>query len=574
MAFTFRTKLLASHVGLVLVVVAVLIGFLDRSLAADLERQLDQRLEQQAHGATQWGANEGRRHPEKVAARLATVLDDEVTIFDGHGEVVGDSRGEAAMHEEPGPEVAAALSNEVGRATRVRSNGEEMHYVAVSSSDGWVIRLAAPLSDINATRAATRRRILFGTLLAVLAALALGLLASRVASGPLRAMTVAAQRIAGGDFDIDVGSASPDEFGVLSTSLASLARQLKARIGELSAERDRLSAILAGMAEGVLVLDPKGTIVLANPAAATVLEREPPLEGLAVDNALPPSPVRAFITEALSGGDARETEIELGERWIAVYVRPLDASGAAGLVSVVRDMTPIRKVMTMRRDFMANASHELRTPVTAIQGYAETLLRGSADATKSKQFLEVIHRHALRLGALVDDVLKLTELEDRPKERSVREPVDVAGAAAAAADTVRGRAASASMRIDLDVPEGLRIEGDPTGLEQVFENLLDNAVKYGRREGGGVVRVKGTRDAKTGEVELTVSDEGAGIEARHLPRLFERFYRVDAGRSRDQGGTGLGLAIVKQLVESMGGRVDVTSTVGAGTTFVLHFSQM
>jgi two-component system phosphate regulon sensor histidine kinase PhoR len=217
----------------------------------------------------------------------------------------------------------------------------------------------------------------------------------------------------------------------------------------------------------------------------------------------------------------------------------------------------------MRRDFMADASHELRTPVTAIQGYAETLLRGTADPATSKQFLEVIHRHAMRLGSLVDEVLRLTELEDRPPDQVRRERVDVAGVAEAVAETVRARAASEGITVTLDVPRGLEVLADPLELEQVLLNLADNAVKYGKR--GGAVRIEGARD--DGGVELRVVDDGPGIEARHLPRLFERFYRVDPSRSRDRGGTGLGLAIVKQLVDSMGGAVDVTSEVGRGTTF-------
>ncbi len=575
-AITFRTKLLASHVGLVLTVVSILIFQLDRSLLSDLERQLDQRLEQQASGAAQWGVGEGRRHPEKVAARLATVLDAEVTIFDMHGKVVGDSRYEKAPADEPGehPEVATALAGGIGKAARrVPGVASEMHYVAVPTADGWVVRLAVPLSDLDATLHAMRSRLLFASALALLAALGLGLLASRVAAGPLRAMTASAKRIAEGDFDIDVASTAPDDFGVLSRSLGSLATQLKSRIGELTAERDRLTAILAGMAEGVLVLDRAGKIVLANPAAASVLDVAGDLEGKKLDTLGGDEKVRTFIASALDGSETREAEIESGDRWIALYVRPLEARAGGGVVSVLRDMTPVRRAMTIRRDFMANASHELRTPVTAIQGYAETLLRGTADAATSRQFLEIIHRHGKRLGSLVDDVLKLTALEDRPRGDVIREEISVADAALAAADTIRARAEAANVKVEVDMPRGLFTIGDPTALEQVLANLIDNAVKYGVNASGGVVRVVGRDD--DGVAVVTVSDEGAGIEASHLSRLFERFYRVDPSRSRERGGTGLGLAIVKQLVESMGGTVDVTSSTTpptTGTTFTIRFA--
>ncbi|MEO6418212.1 MAG: histidine kinase dimerization/phospho-acceptor domain-containing protein, partial [Polyangiaceae bacterium] len=485
MTVTFREKLLASHVALVLAVVFIVIFQLDRTLSADLIRQLDQRLEQQARGAAQWGAGDGRRHPEKIAARLALVLDADVTLFDQAGKMVGGSaQKEGASLEESGPEVASALRGEIGRASRVPAGmPDEMHFVAVPAADGWVVRIAVPLSDINATLHSIRARLLLAAIVALVAALALGLLASRVAARPLRAMTVSATRIAEGDFDIDVSSNTPDEFGMLSRSLSSLAAQLKARLGELTAERDRLSAILEGMAEGVLVIDPSGEVLLANPASATILGAEPPLSGKRID-AVCDEKTSRFLASTLAGRTTRETEVETSdERFIAIYVRPLEERAGGGVVSVLRDMTPIRRVLAMKREFMANASHELRTPVTAIQGYAETLLRGTADEATARQFVEIIERHDKRLGGLVDDVLKLSELEDRPPEHAVKERVDVGGVTTLVVETIHTRAKNASIQVNVNVPAGVEITGDPLGLEQVLENLVDNAVKYGKNGG-------------------------------------------------------------------------------------------
>jgi two-component system phosphate regulon sensor histidine kinase PhoR len=561
MALTFRAKLLASHLGLVTAILLLIVLELNRTLGSDLERQLDERLEQQAEGAAVW-VGEGRRHPDKLAGRLGLVVHAEVTILDADGVVLGDSahpevNGTAEDAEQP--EFQAARRGEVGRATRAVDGGMT-RFVAVPATDGMVLRLSAPLSDIDATVGAMRRRLSFAIGIAVAAALALGWLASRLAARPLRAMTESATRIAQGDYAI-VPSSSPDDFGVLSRTLAALAAQLEAKLGELTEERDRLSAILAGMAEGVLVIDGAGEVVLANPAAETILG--PSLVGKGLADAVTAPTLRAVIEEAARSGRANETEIDVGTRAIALYVRPLAARGG-GLVTVLREMTRLRKLLALRRDFVANVSHELRTPVTAIQGYSETLLQKRVDEATRDQFLEIIHRHARRLGALVEGLLTLSELEARPPEQAVRERVEVSAIAEHVRATLRERAAQHRVQVDVDIAAGVVARGDPVAVEQVIENLVDNAIRYGR-DTEGRVRVVGRRQAE--RVVLEIVDDGPGIGAEHLPRLFERFYRVDAGRSRERGGTGLGLAIVKHLVESMGGTVEVESEPGRGTTF-------
>jgi two-component system phosphate regulon sensor histidine kinase PhoR len=570
--FTFRAKLLASHVGLVGAVVLIVILELNRALGSDLERQLDQRLQQEAEGAAAW-VGEGRRHPDKLAGRIALIVNARATIFDREGSVLGDSLEKAAVATQSGepPEVRAAQRGDIGRATRLEGS-EEVHYVAVAAGDGLVLRLSEPISNTKVPLRSMRRRLLFASGLAVLAALALGLLASRIAARPLRDMTRTATAIARGDYRTEEPSASPDEFGILSRALAELATQLKRQVGDLTAERDRLSAILAGMVEGVLVVGKDARVVLANPAAATVLGAQGRLEGRSLGEVVKEDRVRTLLESGIERGEAAEAEIESGQaeevRSIAAYVRPL----GGGIVAVLRDMTHVRRLLSLRRDFVANVSHELQTPVTAISGYAETLLRGTPDAATQRQFLEIIHRQSRRIGALVEGLLRLSELDARPLEAEPPlEPVDVGAVARNAAETVRERAAAAGVTVTLDVPGGsgapvpLLARGDATSVEQVLENLVDNAIKYGKRRGEIVVRAR--RDG--GSVVVSVADDGPGIAAHHLPRLFERFYRVDPGRSRDRGGSGLGLAIVKHLVESMGGAVGVESVVGGGTTFTI-----
>jgi signal transduction histidine kinase len=466
---SFRSKLLASHVALVLVVGGIALFTLDRALTADLVRQLDQRLEEQGKGAIEW-AEGGKRHPDRITTRIANIVDAEVTLFEKDGTVLGAST--PAARADVGPEVATAQAGAVGKATRRRA-GQEFHYVAVPGAEGTVLRLAQPLSEINETVAAMRRRLLFTSALAMLAAVVLGILASRVASRPLRGMTTTATRLAQGEFDVPIPEGENDEFGVLWRALKSLASQLKARIGELVAERDRL-----------------------------------------------------------------------------------------------------QRLMTIRRDFVANVSHELRTPVTSIQGYAETLLRNDTSPETRTQFLEVIHRQAQRIGALVEQLLALSELEARGRDDLAREPVNLLSIARHVTETVAGHAKQRRATISLaGVVETLEVLADPEGVERALLNLVDNAVKYGKE--GGTVTITAVPKTEAGreKVIVTVADDGDGIEPKHLPRLFERFYRVDTGRSRQHGGAGLGLAIVKHLVESMDGSIRVESEVGQGTSFIVTLPQ-
>ena len=559
---SFRTKLLASHVGLVVAVGVIAIFTLNRWLTDDLVRQLDARLLEQAKGAVEWAEEGGRRHPEKVATRIAHIVDAEVALFDRDGAVIGASPPETRT--DLGIEIRDARANGVGKATRMRG-GQEIHYVAVPGADGIVVRLSVPLSEVNETVAAMRSRLLVTSGVAILVALALGLFASRVTSRPLGQMTETATRLARGDFDVPIDAGGDDDFGVLWRALKSLAQQLKARIGELVAERDHLSAILTGMVEGVLVIDHGGRVIVANPAVEKILGAPTSVIGMNLGEAVTLAEARALI-EACMRGEVTETEAEITDKRgasIAVYVRPLPESAGGAVVAVLRDQTALRRLMTVRRDFVANVSHELRTPVTAIQGYAETLLRNNTDAETSKQFLEIVHRQALRIGGLVEQLLALSELEARGRDDIAHEKVKVVSIAQHVAETVRGRAEQQKMRVVIDIGSDAVALADPEGMERAMLNLVDNAIKYGNE--GGEVKITGVRVGAS--VKIVVSDDGPGIDPKHLPRLFERFYRVDPGRSRSHGGAGLGLSIVRHLVESMDGSVDVTSELGKGARF-------
>jgi two-component system, OmpR family, phosphate regulon sensor histidine kinase PhoR len=312
-----------------------------------------------------------------------------------------------------------------------------------------------------------------------------------------------------------------------------MAGEVKARVNELRQERDLLSVVFAGLVEGVIVIDRSGAIALANAAAK-------PLIG---DGGLPAELVE-LVERARYGGLA-DAEVELNGRTVRASARPLEV---AAVIVVLYDVTRIRALESVRREFLSNAAHELRTPVTSISGYAETLLGGAVDGETSKEFLSTIHRNAQRITSLVSDLVLLDQLGGRDAAVVNRAAVPLAQVVDDAARTTKGIAPNA--HIDVDVPAELAVLGTREGLDHVVQNLVDNAVKYG---GGTPVSVRATRQGT--HVRLAVADGGPGIPKGFEERVFERFYRVDPGRSREQGGSGLGLAIVKSQLEAMGGRV-------------------
>jgi signal transduction histidine kinase len=340
--------------------------------------------------------------------------------------------------------------------------------------------------------------------------------------------------------------------------------ELSARITDLSRERDETEALIESMVEGVIGCDPEGAIVEANAATRRLLGYGPdqPLPG--VRELFRQRDARALVDQALSGKTAPWTEVELGGRTILMTARPLPTHGA---VFILHDLTELRRLETVRRDFVANVSHELKTPLTSITGYVETLLRQPPAEEERRRFLEVVLANARRMQRLVDDLLDLARLESGAWKPH-REPVDAAVVAREAWAPYADRAASRHIQFNVvTATEAPHLNADVGALRQIFANLFDNALRYSPE--GGAIRVN-VRAADAG-AEIAVSDTGAGIPAEHLPRIFERFYRADPGRSRADGGTGLGLSIVKQLVEGHGGRVSADSALGQGTTIRLEF---
>jgi two-component system phosphate regulon sensor histidine kinase PhoR len=503
-----------------------------------------------------------------VADEVGSLASARVAIFGARGELLGDSADlaqRAGESEARALEIVAARTEGSGTAVRVgRGSRDERLFVAVRAEGGVVVRVDRSLAPIVALRRHLRFVVVGVGLAALLLAWLLSELLTRSLVRPLAELGRAADALAAGEVSVRVRSQRKDELGLLARSLDRMADAIDARIARMSAEEAQLRTILDAMVEGVLVTDREGRIRLTNAALQKLAGR---VEGRTAVEAIRSAELHEAVEGALRGEASSVTlEIRVGveSRLLAAQVAPLPAR--SGVVAVLHDVTELKLADTVRRDFVANASHELRTPLTAIRGFAETLADGAiGDPVLAKRFLGRILEHAVRLQRLVDDLLELSRAES-PDVAFTLGPVDLGAAVARA---IRGLERNAAEKQITLSAEGLDeapifVEADAVALDHVLVNLVDNGVKY-TPEGG---RVTVSIDIATEEgVVIEVSDTGGGIAPQNLPRIFERFYRVDSGRAREVGGTGLGLAIVKHLVQRMGGEVGVESRLGRGTTF-------
>ena len=480
------------------------------------------------------------------------------------------------------PEFKMAMTG--GTGVSIRHSGtlnEEMMYVAVPLNATGpvtaVIRAAIPLTTVNRALAAlTARIVLSAAVIALLAAL-VGLFISRRISSQVREIRDGAARLAGGDFTHKLYVPRTAEFASLAESLNQMAEELDEKIGKLTHERNEREAVLSSMVEGVLAVDPDERIIAVNAAAAGLIDGEPAAaEGRTVQEVLRNPDLQRVVAQTLSGQEPIEADIVLvvggEERYLQANGTLLRGAGpdatAAGAVVVLNDVTRLKRLEAVRRDFVANVSHELKTPVTSIKGFAETLQDGALqDPEVAQRFVRIIAGQADRLNSIIGDLLVLSTLEQREGEsRLSLAEADLCEVLKVAVEVCEPRAQVRHVQLQVDCSSQVLSAVNPPLLEQAVVNLIDNAVKYSPE--GGEVNVSLTASAE--DVVISVSDHGPGISKEHVPRLFERFYRVDKARSRDLGGTGLGLAIVKHIVSSHGGTVSLDSVVGRGSTFRIH----
>jgi two-component system, OmpR family, phosphate regulon sensor histidine kinase PhoR len=584
-SFSVRTKLFLVSIALIAVSMAAADAYLTSAIGRHLTRSIQADLLVRAHLV----AREAAASPAPLARDepswdvLADSLGDaarvRVTLIRADGLVLGDSDVPAdelknLENHASRPEVEQALTTGEGGAERVSATMQlPMIYSAArferAGTVAGVARVAQPLREVERAKSDMRRIIWIASALALLVALILSNSVAKRMSGAVSELTEAARRMSEGDLAVRTRMGGHDELGELGDALDRLAGSLATTLGQLRAERDLQGRILEAMQEGVVVIDRDGRIVLVNPALRSMLLVGAEAVGKLLVEAVRHAQLEDLVVEARATATSRPVEIDLPglkPRRLLVHASPLSGDDE-GLLFVFVDVTEVRRLESLRRDFVANASHELRTPIAAVRSATETLRWGALeDPGAAIRFVDIIDRNAQRLQSLVEDMLELSKLESN-EFKLKRERVELGSVVPIVLALFRERAEKKGVQVVAELPrEHSAVEGDPRALEHVLSNLVDNAVKYCPRGTRVLVSAALLDDER---IKLVVADTGQGIAAEHLPRLFERFYRVDAGRSRDLGGTGLGLSIVKHMVEAMRGKVSVESEVGKGSTFTV-----
>jgi two-component system, OmpR family, phosphate regulon sensor histidine kinase PhoR len=499
------------------------------------------------------------------------------------GTVLADSDSVPAemVNHSDRPEYREAVSGRTGISIRHSTTlNEEMMYVAVPVVENGqvtsVVRVAIPLTRVNAALTELYWSIGIATVIVALLAALIGLFVARRISGQMREIKEGAERLAGGDFAYKLYVPRTLEFAAVAESLNAMAQELDEQIGTLTRERNEREAVLASMVEGVLAVDADERIIALNAAAARLAGVSPQeAEGHLVQEVLRNPDLQRVVAQTLSGHQPVEADIVMRvgaeERSLqanGTLLRAGDGEASAGAVVVLNDVTRLKRLEAVRRDFVANVSHELKTPVTSIKGFAETLEDGALDDPETAhRFVGIIVGQADRLNSIIGDLLSLSTLEQREGEsRLTLEEADICEVLRVAVEVCEPNAQARRIAISVTCHTCLLSAVNTPLLEQAVVNLVDNAVKYSPEGSAVEVGLEETPD----EIVVYVTDHGPGVPREHLPRLFERFYRVDKARSRDLGGTGLGLAIVKHIAQAHGGRVSVDSTVGRGSTFRIH----
>jgi two-component system phosphate regulon sensor histidine kinase PhoR len=515
---------------------------------------------------------------DKLANRIGKSLGIRATIIDPKGVVIGDSEitsQDLAKLENHStrPEVIAAIRDGIGQSKRFSTSIRKyMLYMALPLGKGrlnGVLRLAIPLSDIEVIESNVFRTLSAAMVVALLATFAASLLISVMISERLHEMSSVARKLAVGDFSKKIALPADDEIGDLAKSLNNMAGKIGDMVSNISSEKAKLEAVISSMFEGVMLVGRDGRVILMNPSLMRLFFVDSDPAGRTPLEVIRNNQVQDMVDSLLKHGadrTNREVAIVLPEQRVVmvngVTIKGDDAPEIA--VLVFHDITELKRLEDIRKEFVANVSHELRTPISSIKGYTETLLDGKVDDKETvKDFLNIIHNDSNRLANLIDDLLDISSIESG-KIKMEPKPVGAMPIVEKCLRVLGANIKNKRISVKLDIPENLPMMlGDEKRLSQVFLNLMDNAVKY-THEGGSVVV---TANLQGSSIRIDITDTGIGIPDKDIPRIFERFYRVDKARSRELGGTGLGLSIVKHIVQAHNGQVWVQSVLGRGSTF-------
>ena len=568
MRIRIRYPLFAAFLGviglLVILILLLVSSGLRRELGlmvrADLERQL---------ALGEWVAQEvGLVDLDLLAREITDHIGYRVTFIDSEGSVLGDSYVEVGRLSEvenhyDRPEVQGLLvsGETVSFAERISETVDQslLYAARLITLDGFsvIMRIAAPQTDIEQAVSGVQRTVALYGLLAMLFALAAAYMVSIALTRPLVLLAKRARQLSKGDYTVRVPDTKVTELQDVANAFRLLTAELQSRFTELGHEREEMQTLIDCMAEGVIALSEDARVVRMNRSARALLELPDTPDCAPINSVVSDNKLRSVLEDSVIR-PGNSDEVEVNGRHLLVSSRALDLGGA---VTTLLDISEIRRLEQVRRDFVANASHELKTPLTSIRGYVETLLDDDPPEKLKLEFLTSIRKNTLRLEHLVEDLLDLSKLESGGWTGR-RESVDTKEVAEEAWQQVV-RDIEGKGGISFDILGDLRVKGDREGLFHVFRNLLENSIRHTDSGGSINVSMALTQDSM---VEVVISDDGDGIPAESLPRIFERFYRADSARARDFGGTGLGLAIVRHLVSEMGGEVVAESQLGQGTT--------
>ncbi len=551
-------------------------SILDQS-ATDLEaraRLLERQIVRYLRPLDQVGMD---RFCKEIGQRAST----RITVILPSGKVIGDSieNPNKMDNHADRPEVIDALNKDKGVSTRFsRTLQKNMMYVGLAvKKEGdihSVVRTSIPLTVIDEAMKNIEAKIAVGGLLIAVLAAIIGLYVSRRISRPLEEMKEGAEQFAKGDLGHRLSVPGTEEMGLLAKAMNQMAAQLDDRVKTVIRQRNELEAVLSSMVEGVMAVDMEERVISMNQSASNIFDCDPSVvEGKSIQEVARNTEAQQFIKRALSSRDLVERDITVyaeGERILSCHGSSLrDEKGTKiGALIVLNDVTHLKRLENIRRDFVANVSHEIKTPITAIKGFAETLREGAAkDPEDSERFLGIIDKHVTRLEAIVEDLLNLSRIEEQAEKEEIElVESNIRKVLESAIKFCEHKSEEKQIEVTLDCSENLRARINSPLIEQALVNLLDNAIKYSDTK--SPIHVNAV--SKDSEIVIFFQDQGIGIHKEHLPRLFERFYRVDKARSRKIGGTGLGLAIVKHIVQAHKGRVSVKSSPGNGSVFSIY----